>query len=144
MPFFCALVWRNQPWHSVEDIGYIAQGPRSCPILAREWFDLLPMTRASVSKYEGLTRIAPPEALETVTCGFYLAKVFSYIPNPKLPPRRIEAIFRKEHLHDSELLEAFAAHLPGFVNLIVPETSTSLLEPRGQGLSDGQGCGDES
>ena len=53
----------------MEDIGNIAQGPWSCPIPARERFDLLPMTHASVSKYEGLTRITPPDALETVTCG---------------------------------------------------------------------------
>jgi hypothetical protein len=106
----------------------LAQVRASIP--TRERFDqVLLMTRASVSKHEGLTQITPLlEALDTVTSGLYLAKVFAYLPNPKPPPRQIEAIFGKEQLRDSELLEAFAAHLPGFVMAIPPETSTIFLE----------------
>ena len=103
----------------------LAQVRASIP--ARERFDqVLRMARASVSKHGGLTQIT--EALDTVTSGLFLAKVFAYLPNPKLPPRQIEAIFRKEQLRNSELLEAFAAHLPGFVNASAPETSTSFME----------------
>ena len=99
-------------------------------ILARERFDqVLLMARTNSGKHEGLTQITPLlEGLDTVTSGLYLAEVFSYLPNPKLPPRRIEAIFGKEQLRDSELLEAFAAHLPGFINTNALEASTSFME----------------
>jgi hypothetical protein len=66
--------------------------------------------------------------LDTAISGIHLAGVFAYAPSPKLPPRRIEAIFGKEQLRDNELLEAFAAHLPGFVAASTPETSRSFME----------------
>ena len=91
------------------------------------FYQVLLMARASVSK--GRAQTTPLlEALDTVISGIHLAGVFAYVPSPKLPPRQIEAIFGKEQLNDRELLEAFAAHLPGFVAASTPETSRSFLE----------------
>ena len=91
------------------------------------FYQVLLMARASVSK--GRAQTTPLlEAMDTVISGIHLAGVFAYVPNPKLPPRQIEAIFGREQLRDRELLEAFAAHLPRFVAANTPETSRSFLE----------------
>jgi len=122
----------DMAWKTLETLlKALGLGQVRASIPARARFDqVLLMARARVSKYEGgHAQIAPLlEALDTVISGLYLAEVFAYLPNIKLPPRRIEAIFGKEQLRDSELLEAFAAHLPGFVESSGPETSRSFME----------------
>jgi hypothetical protein len=77
-----------------------------------------------------VTQISPLlKTLDIVISGLHLAKAFANTPRP-LPPRQVEAIFGPEQLRDSELLEAFALHLPGFVgaNTGTPEVSKSFME----------------
>ena len=68
------------------------------------------------------------KTLATVISGLRLAEVFAYTPKPILPPRQIEAIFGPEQLRNSELFEAFAAHLPEFVCASTPEVSKSVMK----------------
>jgi hypothetical protein len=60
--------------------------------------------------------------------GPRLAEVFIYLPQPRLLSRRIKATFRREQLRDSELLNAFAAHLPGLVAADNSEVSKGYME----------------
>ncbi|KAF8494220.1 hypothetical protein F5888DRAFT_680067 [Russula emetica] len=45
-----------------------------------------------------------------------------------LPRKQIEAAFGPEQLRNAELLEAFAAHLPGYVSAGTPEVSQKFME----------------
>ena len=68
------------------------------------------------------------KTLDTVISGLRLAEAFAHTPKSTLLPRQIEAIFGPEQLRDNELLEAFAAHLPGFVNTNTPEVLKTFME----------------
>ena len=77
----------------------------------------------------GVTQITPLLGmLNTVISGLRLAEAFAYTPKPILLPRQIETIFGPEQLRNSELLEAFAAHLPGFVGASTPEEAKDFVE----------------
>jgi hypothetical protein len=98
---------------------------------ARARFDeVLFKVRDGVSGYEGgraqITALLKP--LDTVISGLRLAEAFTYTPKPKHPRKQIEAIFRPEQLRNTELLEAFAAHLPGYVSASTPEVSQKFME----------------
>lgn len=90
--------------------------------------EVLFKTRAEVSKYQRAPITPLLEMLNIVISGPRLAEVFIYLPQPRLLSRRIEAIFRREQLRDSELLKAFAAHLPGLVTENTPEVSKGYME----------------
>jgi hypothetical protein len=66
------------------------------------------------------------DALSIVVSGLRLVEVFAYAPT--LPPTQIEAIFGWEQLRNSELLKAFAAHLPLYVATSTPETLKLFME----------------
>ncbi len=103
--------------------------PSSSVCLARARSDeVLFKTRAEVSKYQGAQITPLLEMLNIVISGPRLAEVFIYLPQPRLVSRRIEAMFRREQLRDSELLKAFAAHLPGLVAANTPEVSKGYME----------------
>jgi hypothetical protein len=98
---------------------------------ARARFDeVLLKVRGGVSGYEGggaqITALL--ETLDTVISGLRLAEAFAYTPKPMLPRKQIEAIFGPEQLRNAELLEAFAAHLPGYVSAGTPEVSQKFME----------------
>jgi Family of unknown function (DUF6535) len=98
---------------------------------ARARFDeVLLKAGAGISGYErGRAQIAPLlKSLDIVTSGLRLAEVFVHNPKPMLPPRQIEAIFGPEQLRNSELLEAFAAHLPELINASTPGDSKSFMK----------------
>ena len=83
-----------------------------------------------ISGYErGVTQITPLlEALKIAISGLHLAGAFAYTPKPILLPRQIEIIFGPEQLRNNELLVAFAAHLPGFVDANTSEVSKNFME----------------
>jgi len=66
------------------------------------------------------------DTLNTVVSGLRLVDVLSYAP--MLPPTQIEAIFGREQLRNSELLKAFAAHLPLYVATSTPEMLEGFME----------------
>jgi hypothetical protein len=107
----------------------LAQVRASAPARAR-FDEVLLKARGGVSRYKGgVTQITPLlKTLDTVISGLRLAEAFAYAPKPMLLPRQIEAIFGPEQLRNSDLLEAFAAHLPGFVNASTPEVSKSFMK----------------
>ena len=75
----------------------------------------------------GRTHIIPlQDTLNTVISGLRLVEVLAYAP--VLLPTQIEAIFGREQLRNSELLRAFAAHLPLHVAVSTPETSKGFME----------------
>ena len=98
--------------------------------LARTRFgEVLLKARAGNSGYGGRAQIAPlVKTLDTVISGLHLAQAFAHSPKPMLSPRQIEAIFGPDQLQDGELLEAFAAHLPEFVNASTPEALKNFME----------------
>ena len=102
--------------------------------LARKLFDeVLHKARDEVSKYNGeVTQIDPLlKTLDIVIRGLRLAKAFAYSQMPKPPRKQIEAIFGPEQLRNTELMEAFAAHLRGYVrcfNAGSPEVSQKYME----------------
>jgi hypothetical protein len=76
----------------------------------------------------GVTRTSPLlKTLDIVINGLRLAEAFVHT-QPAPPARQIEAIFGPEQLRNSELLEAFAAHLPSLVSASTPEESKSFME----------------
>ena len=98
---------------------------------ARARFDeVLLKVRGGVSGYEGgraqITALLKP--LDAVISGLRLAEAFAYTPKPEHPRKQIEAIFRPEQLRNTELLEAFSAHLPGYVSASTPEVSQKFME----------------
>jgi len=96
---------------------------------ARMWFtDVVHKAYERASSYErGRAQIAPLiDVLNIVVSGLRLIKVLAYAPN--LPPGQIRAIFGREQLRNSELLEAFATHLPLHVARSDPELSKSFME----------------
>jgi len=90
--------------------------------------DVVHTVHERVSSYErGRAQVAPLiDVLNIVVSGLRLIKVLAYAP--KLPPRQIRAIFGREQLRNSELLEAFATRLPLHVARIDPELSKSFME----------------
>ena len=66
------------------------------------------------------------DTLSIVVSGLRLVEVFAYAPT--LPLTQIEAIFGREQLRNSELLKAFAAHLPLYVATSTPETLELFME----------------
>ncbi|KAH9983790.1 hypothetical protein BJV74DRAFT_593982 [Russula compacta] len=88
--------------------------------------------RAGISRYEeGRAPITPLlDALGIVVTGLHITEVFAHpgLPKPKLPQRLIEAIFGRAQLRNSELLETFATHLPGFIEASTPEKAKSFME----------------
>jgi hypothetical protein len=116
----------------VKSLG-LAQVQASAPALIR-FNEILTQLGEVLSKgisgnESGITHVAPLlEALKIAICGIHLAMAFAYTPKPILLPRQIEIIFGPEQLRNSELLMAFAAHLPGFVGANTPEDSRSFME----------------
>jgi hypothetical protein len=97
--------------------------------LARSQFDKVVKARAGNSGCEGgNAQVTPLQTLDIVMSGLRLAEAFAYTPKPKLPPKQIQTIFGPEQLRNSELLEAFATHLPRFVNASAPEVSKTFME----------------
>ncbi len=77
----------------------------------------------------GVTEISPLlKTLDIVIRGLRLAEAFAHTPDPMLPRRQIEAIFGPEQLRNTELLEAFARHLPGYVSANTPEVCQKFME----------------
>ena len=102
----------------------LAQVRASAPARAR--FDEVLLKARSGG---GVTQITPLlKTLGIVISGLRLAEAFAHTPRPVLPARQIEAIFGPEQLRNSELLEAFAAHLPSLISASTPEVSTSFME----------------
>ena len=66
------------------------------------------------------------DTLNIVVSGLRLVEVFAYAP--MLPPTQIEAIFGREQLRNSELLKAFATHLPLYVATSTPKTLEGFME----------------
>lgn len=91
---------------------------------ARTWFtDVVDKAHARVSSYErGRAKIGPL----IVVSGLRLIEVLTYAP--KLLPSQVRAIFGREQLRNSELLEAFSTHLPLHVASSGPELSKSFME----------------
>ena len=98
--------------------------------LARTRFgEVLLNARAGNSGYGGRAQTTSlVKTLDAVISGLHLAQAFAHSPKPMLPPRQIEAIFGPDQLRDSELLGAFAAHLPEFVNASTPEALKNFME----------------
>jgi hypothetical protein len=97
--------------------------------LARSQFDKVVKARAGNSGHEGgNAQVTPLQTLDIVMSGLRLAEAFAYTPKPKLPPKQIQTIFGPEQLRNSELLEAFATHLPRFVSASAPEVSKTFME----------------
>ena len=99
--------------------------------LARARFEeVLHLARDRVSGYDGgVTRMSPLfKTLDIVTRGLRLAEAFAYTPKPMLPRKQIEAIFGPDQLRNTELFEAFAAHLPGYVSASTSDVSQKFME----------------
>ena len=99
--------------------------------LARARFDeVLRKARDGVSGYDGgVTLISPLlKTLDIAIRGLRLAEAFAYTPKLMLSRRQIEAIFGPEQLRNTELVEAFAAHLPKYVIASTPEVSRKFME----------------
>ena len=91
--------------------------------------EVLLKARTGNSGYEGSAQISKlVKTLDTAISGLHLAKAFAHSPKPLLASRHIEAIFGPDQLRDSELLKAFAAHLPGFIKASTPEVSKTFME----------------
>jgi hypothetical protein len=107
----------------------LAQVRASPPARAR-FEEVVHKAHDGVSGYDGgVTQIGPLfKTLDIVIRGLRLAEAFAYTPKPMLPRKQIEAIFGPEQLRNTELLEAFAAHLPGYVNASTPEVSQKFME----------------
>ena len=119
-------------WKTIEILSTglgLAQLRASPEALAR-FNEVLLKVRGGVSECEGgrahFTALLKP--LDTVISGLRLAEAFTYTPKPKHPRKQIEAIFRPEQLRNTELLEAFAAHLPGYVSANTPEVTQKFME----------------
>ena len=135
-----ALLWRvgegnvkvDMAWKTIEillkSLG-LAQVRASALTLAR-LDEVLIMARAGNPGYEGgRSQITPLlKTLDIVISGLRLAEAFAHTSKPVLSLRQIEAIFGPEQLRNSELLETFAANLPGFVRTSTPDMSKSLME----------------
>jgi hypothetical protein len=111
----------------------LAQVQASAPALIR-FNEILTRLDEIISKgvsgnERGITQVVPLlEALKITISGLHLAMAFAHTPKPMLLPRQIEIIFGPEQLQNSELLVAFAAHLPRFVGANTPEDSKSFME----------------
>jgi len=83
---------------------------------------------ARVKSYErGRAPISPLlDILDIIVSGLRLTEVLACAP--KLPPRQIRAVFGREQLRNSELLEAFATCLPQHVTRNDPEISKNFME----------------
>jgi Family of unknown function (DUF6535) len=103
---------------------------RASPLARARFEEVLHKARHWVSGYDGgVTPISPLlRTLDIVIRGLRLAEAFAYTPNPMLPRKQIEVIFGPEQLQNTELLEAFAAHLPGYVSASTPEVSQKFME----------------
>ena len=91
---------------------------RASPLARARFEEVLHKACDEVSGYDGgVTRISPLlKTLDITVRGLRLAEAFAYTPKPMLPRKQIEAIFGPEQLRNTELLEAFAAHLPKYVS----------------------------
>jgi hypothetical protein len=107
----------------------LAQVRASLPARVR-FVEILQKTLDWASEYDGgITQISPLlKTLEIVLRGLRLAEAFAYTPKPVLPRKQIEAIFGPEQLRNTELLEAFASYLPGYVSASTPEESQEFME----------------
>jgi hypothetical protein len=103
---------------------------RASPLARARFEEVLQKARDGVSEYDGgITQISPLlETLETVIRGLRLAEAFACTPKPVLPRKQIEAIFGPEQLRNTELLEAFAVHLPKYVSANTPDVSQKFME----------------
>ena len=102
---------------------------RASPQARDRFKGVLLKARAGNSGYGGRAQITPlVKTLEIVISGLHLSQAFVHSPKPMLSPRQIEAIFGPDQIRDSELLEAFAAHLPEFVNASTPEALKTFME----------------
>ena len=121
----------DMAWKTIEillkSLG-LAQVQASVPARAR-FDEVLVKVRAENGGYEGARVHITPlvKTLDIMISGLRLAAAFAHTPKSTLLPRQIEAIFGPEQLRDNELLEAFAAHLPGFVNTNTPEVSKNFM-----------------
>lgn len=105
----------------------LAQAQASALTHAR-FNEVLSRVRGGISRYEGGARAIPLlETLNTIVRGLHLAEVLVHLPKPRISPRT-EALYGREQLGNSELLEAFAAGLPGFIDASPPEVSKSFME----------------
>ena len=66
------------------------------------------------------------DTLNTVVRGLRLVEVLAYPPMP--PPTQIEAVFGREQLRNSVLLQTFAANLPLHMATSDPKTSEAFME----------------
>jgi hypothetical protein len=103
---------------------------RASPLARARFEEVLQKARNGVSGYDGgVTQISPLlKTLDIVIRGLRLAEAFAYTAKPMLPRKQIEVIFGSEQLRNTELLEAFAAHLPGYVGATTPEESQKFME----------------
>ncbi|KAN0116486.1 hypothetical protein V8E52_005867 [Russula decolorans] len=103
---------------------------RASPLARARFEEVLQTARDRVSGYDGgVTQTSPLlQALDIVIRGLRLAEAFAYTAKPMLPRKQIETIFGPEQLRNTELLEAFAAHLPKYVSASTPEVSQKFME----------------
>jgi Family of unknown function (DUF6535) len=103
---------------------------RASPLARGRFEEVLHKARDGVSGYDGgVTQISSLlKTLDIVIRGLRLAEAFVYTPKPMLSRKQIEAIFGPEQLRNTELLETFAAHLPGYVSASTPEVSQKFME----------------
>jgi hypothetical protein len=103
---------------------------RASPLARARFEEVLQKARDGVSGYDGgVTQTSPLlQALDIVIRGLRLAEAFAYTAKPMLPRKQIETIFGPEQLRNTELLEAFAAHLPKYVSASTPEVSQKFME----------------
>ena len=103
---------------------------RASPLARVRFEEVLHKARDGVSGYDGgVTQISPLlKTLDIVIRGLRLAEAFAYTAKPMLSRKQIESIFGPEQLRNTELLEAFAAHLPGYVSASTHEESQKFME----------------
>ena len=103
---------------------------RASPLARARFEEVFHKARDGVSGFVGgVTEISPLlKTLDIVIRGLRLAEALAHTPEPVLPRRQIEAIFGPEQLRNTELLEAFARHLPGFVSANTPEVCQKFME----------------
>jgi hypothetical protein len=97
----------------------LAQAQASALTHAR-FNEVLSRVRGGISRYEGGAQATPLlETLNTIVRGLHLVEVLVHLPKPRISPRT-EALYGREQLGNSELLEAVAAGLPGFIDATPP------------------------
>ena len=103
---------------------------RASPLARTRFEDVLHDARDGVGGCDGEVTLISPliETLDIANRGLRLAEAFAYTPRPMLPRKQIEAIFGPEQLRNTELMEAFAAHLPKYVRASTPEVSQKFME----------------